>query len=522
MIIVAGEGGGSEAASLVLAALRRSVGRGQVVRRQFLEDGDIAGTAVLIASGDRLPAGLGEWLLGGARKLVVFGALPLELFDIIGLPRTDGLRPSPDLDLSESAPPHSTRESVGVVQYSRLAERLGGRAWRRPLRRYDFADEWNNLGYGAVTCDGSMWSLAELLPISPDCELAALTGASGARTGSYAALFDDTAFSILWFARMTGPVDSFEWCLVENFISSHRAEDLPVQPVLSEIPADHDAVVTMRLDCDEDIESARELWSAYCTWKVPFSLAVHTSLLSEGTQFPLLTDVLGSGGSILSHSATHARNWGGDYEAALSEARDSAERLERATGRRPRYAVSPFHQTPPYALSALAASGYKGCVGGNIAAHPAFNLARGGVVANLPDDFVGHTQQCMLHGDCLGDNEDPIAVYREAFDLAFESRSIFAYLDHPFSARYQYGWRDEQSRVDAHRMLLDHIAERATAPLYLSMDATLDFLVRKSQVEVTSTQMGYEVHLAAAAEDGPRLCAEYCGARIELRDGKLL
>jgi hypothetical protein len=307
--------------------------------------------------------------------------------------------------------------------------------------------------------------------------------------------------------------------LVENFLSSHRADELSAQPILTEIPFGHDVTVTMRLDCDEDIESARVLWNGYRRWGIPLSLAVQTSLLAQHVHVPLLTDVLSSGGSILSHSTSHIANWGGSYPAALEEAVVSATLLEKATGRRPRFAVSPFHQTPHYALKALHSAGYEGCIGGNIASDPAFNLARGGSLADLPDGFVGHTQQCMLHGDCMLNGDDPMATYRQAFDLALETRSIFAYLDHPLSARYNYGWSDEEARIEAHRMLLDYIAATARAPAYLSTDATLDFLIRKSRLSVIGRKGGFVFEKVPNGGNGQRLCVEFRGELVEIVEG---
>jgi hypothetical protein len=86
----------------------------------------------------------------------------------------------------------------------------------------------------------------------------------------------------------------------------------------------------------------------------------------------------------------------------------------------------------------------------------------------------------MLHGDCLLSDGDPLAVSKQAFDLAMASKTLFGYLDHPFSARYQYGWSDESSRIAAHRELVGHIRSVAKKPLFLSEDRALDFISRKA------------------------------------------
>lgn len=125
----------------------------------------------------------------------------------------------------------------------------------------------------------------------------------------------------------------------------------------------------------------------------------------------------------------------------------------------------------------------------------------------------------MLHGDCLSRGDDPIAPFRQAFDLAYDSASLFGYLDHPFSARYQYGWADEFTRIAAHLALIDHIAHRARRPLFLNEDTALDLLSRKARIGVTRTATGFAVALPPAGDNAPRLVAEFRGQRIVLHDG---
>jgi hypothetical protein len=290
--------------------------------------------------------------------------------------------------------------------------------------------------------------------------------------------------AVLWFNRTVGPCDSFEWRIVENFLSSYRAADLPCHPVLSEIPWGFDAAITSRLDCDEDVESARSLFQAYQRMGVPFSLAVHTQNLAVEGHYAILRDLLADGGAVLSHTATHAPNWGGSYAAALHEGLSSAQLIEQGIGQRPRYAVSPFHQTPPYALQGLSDAGYAGCIGGIIRNDPEFVLARGGSLADLPPGFVGHSQQCMLHGHSMLAEGDPLAIFKQAFDLAFETRTLFGYLDHPFSPRYAYGWSDEVARAAVHEEFVAYIRARTVKPLFMNEEAAMDFLRVRALTQV--------------------------------------
>lgn len=511
-----------EAGRYVTAAMRRSVSRTQA---QPVSLGALRSAApdmvVAIDAPDEWGGELLEWLRARPRKLMLFGRVPASLTSYLGCHPADLPETWPAVARSEPAPSGEARESRGVVHYGARARLLGADAWRRPLERFDFTDEWNNLGYGAIRGDGSIWSLTRAVHVAPEVELAALT-VDGAQVCSYAALADTEQTSLLWFNRAVGPCDSFEWRVVEAFVSGYRHDKLPCCPVLSEIPAGFDAAITSRLDCDEDVESARPLWQAYQRLGVPFTLAVHTRNLDDAGHHQILRELLADGGAVLSHTATHAPNWGGSYEAALGEGRQSAARIHDVTGRTVRYAVSPFHQSPPYALRALADAGYDGCVGGIIRNDPEFVIARGGALADVPEGFIGHSQQCMLHGDCMLRDGDALAVFKQAFDLAYATRTLFGYLDHPFSPRYQYGWPDERSRIDAHEQFIAYIRAKAEKPLFMHEEAALDFVRFRAAARVMGEQGAFRIDLPSGDAMPLALAVEFRGNCVAVDTGALL
>lgn len=509
MIGVAADSGRAGICSLVVAALQRSVG---IPLAQPSALSDAQDIALLIDPPDEWHASLARWLASRPRKLLIFGRLTRGFQEIAGARAVTPTDPGKAACLPASR--GRPAQSQAVVRYGARASQLAGSAWERPLRRYDFADEWNNLGYGAVGVGSGDWDCRGSVKLDDVHELAVLEP-SGA---SYAGLVDRAGWSMLWVDRPAGFIDSFEWRLVENFLSRHRAGELPTVPVLSEIPFGHDAAVTMRLDCDESIQSARPLIEAYRGWDVPPSVAILTRELAD-TDRTMLAEVVQAGGSVLSHSATHADQWGGSYEAALFEAAASGQRLESVSGERPRYAVSPFHASPDYALRALQQAGYAGCIGGRITDAPAFNLARGGRVHGLPPTFVGHSQQCMLHGDCLVDGPDPLATYKRAFDAAYETRTLFGYLDHPFSPRYQYGWSSESERVAMHGELIGYIRRRAEQPMFLGEDAAMDFLGRRQRTDIRRDGTGWIVAAMEQPPGAPEVAVEHRGETIRLSGG---
>ncbi|OWJ63033.1 polysaccharide deacetylase family protein [Paraburkholderia caledonica] len=518
-----------------LAAVQRSVSatQAQAISRSLLRDmaPDIV---VAVDTPDGWSADLIAWLRARPRKLIVFGNMPIALGDFLGYERADTVAQfAADLaaaSRSEAAPSGAPRESAAVVRYSALAQTLGGQTWHRPFERFDFADEWNNLGFGAIRGDGSIWAVGKPVQVPAEAELAAVF-VGGTRQFSYAALTDAGASSVLWFNRPVGPCDSFEWRLVENFLSGYGADTLPCQPVLSELPWGYDAAITSRLDCDEGVESARPLWQAYRRLGVPFTLAVHTQNLNRPEQHDILRELVAdrTQGAVLSHTATHAPNWGGTYDNAVAEGMQSAALLEAATGVPVRYAVSPFHQSPPYAMRGLADAGYEGCIGGIIRNDPEFLTARGGALAGMPAGFVAHSQQCMLHGDCMLNQGDPLAIFKQAFDYAYSTNTLFGYLDHPFSERYSYGWRDETQRIDAHETLIAYIRSKAQKPLFLHEEAALDFLAFRSLAQVVGDGGEFRVltpgarEAASATASTPlTLGVEFRGAHVPVQPGKAL
>ena len=306
------------------------------------------------------------------------------------------------------------------------------------------------------------------------------------RLGTAVALHDTPSGSVLWFARPVGPVDGQDWAVMEAFISRHRAGELPCRPYLRGIPHGFAAGVTTRLDCDEDIASARPLFELYQARGFPLSLAIKTDQVETPEHLALLRDVRKAGGSILSHSVTHAPHWGGSSESTEREARDSKTCLEHTLpGLTVRHAVSPFHQNPAYVPQALANAGYEGFVAGSIAWDPEYLLARAGVPPFAPPSMVSHSQSCMLHGDCMLADGDPLRVFKQAFLLARDSGEFFGYLDHPFSDRYSYGWLDEATRLEMHARYLDFIVEAAASePLFVNEETCLDFVAQKAAAEI--------------------------------------
>lgn len=419
------------------------------------------------------PASGKDFRPGRKQKILVFGspvsdaapALPAQL----GLGADASL---PSLAGKDACMPCTAANAYTLSQaYFGYAEHeltaaLTPELRRRPFTRFDFTDEWNNLGFGRIRTDDSLWAVKGGMRVAGAVELAGiwLDGLSKdpVYAGAYLALLDLPEASVLWCARPVGPVDSVEWSVIERFVCDWRAGDLPCFPCVRQTPFGCKAVVTMRLDCDEDISSARDLFEWYADEGIPFSLAVKTGLPMSDAHMALLRDVLAAGGTLLSHSHTHPYDWGATAEEALAEATASRRWFQVAWPHlaAPVLAVSPFHSNPPYAMQALEQAGFTGVVSGIIHNDPEYLLGRAGIVPFTEGKLVSISQQSMLHGDCYRQQGNRVDVHVQAFEAQYAARGIFGYLDHPFSERYQYGWESRAQRLAAHQRLLASVRSR--------------------------------------------------------------
>ncbi len=456
-------------------------------------------------------------------KVIVFGKLPASLAHFLGATVTPVSADMKAAALCEPAKTYQYSESAGAIVYKRTLRANGGHPTLplRALVRFDFTNEWNNLGFGAITADDSIWAISQKVDISGQSAIAALIVGDEVLS-AYAGLWDFPQASLLWFNRAVGPVDSYEWYLVEQFIAEYRFDDIPALPVISEIPYGYESAITMRLDCDEDIESARSLGNAYQEKNIPFSLALHAAVLSDVNQHQYPKEVLQTGGAILSHTLTHAPNWGGSEDAAKHEGNESARIIHETIGVKPRYAVSPFHHTPGYARKGLADSGYQGCVGGIISNDPDFVMARAGRPPHSQQGFIGHTQQCMLHGDCMLEDGDALAIFKRAYEQSKISKAFFGYLDHPFSPRYQYGWHTEEQRIGAHLEFIEYIQKSSNKPLFLNQNDALDFLRRKSTIRIRELNRQLHVNSSEIENNELKICIQYGANQYPLSAGGVI
>jgi hypothetical protein len=490
-IVVLSRADDTYARAIVTAAMERSFTASQIENADYEEFHGRSRAVVLISPTDaELP--ILSHVLEFRGKALVLGRVGQAVAEGLGLNILENGVPDPAWARVAVDPTEPFNASPATIRYGQ--EHSLGRAAVvavRPLVRYDFADEWNNLGYGSIICDGDSWSLSCAVDCPEAVCIGSIESAEGVMLSAYIAVTDSERGAALWVNRTVGPVDSTEWHIVEEFWGNYRSDELPCYPYLNEIPLGYQGAVTMRLDCDQGVESARPLFDLYSSVGLPFSVALLTSLPVGQADLRLLREIVGRGGAILSHSVNHYPNWGGSYGTALQEAVASRAWIQRNLPEAGPglYAVSPFHQNPPYAVNALADGGYEGFIGGTIHNDPEFLLGRAGRVPFAKKRMVSHSQQCMLHGDCYHRYGRSLYHYEESFSLHLRAGAIFGYLDHPFGPEYAYGWDSERERLEVHEKFLEHIL--AVEGLWWCSPAEcLDFLVQRDSARLWITDSG--------------------------------
>jgi hypothetical protein len=349
--------------------------------------------------------------------------------------------------------------------------------------RFDFTDEWNNLGFGVIRNDSSRWAIS--LNNTEHLKLTHVLGVvcdkNEKHICDYCGVKEVDGVATLWFNREAGPVDGLDNYLIEDFLMNYKTNEFGSEPILSEIPYGYKSAVTMRIDCDEDIASGTDLFNLYKNMNVPFSMAIKTSLEFNNANIKAMHDVIKAGGAVVSHSHTHAPNWGGSLEQAKWEAETARNRLKEVlpSDYTYDYVVSPFHQNPQYAVKGLVDAGIKGFVGGIIKNDPEYLQARAGYVST-GENIITHSQQCMLHGDCFHDTG--LRIYKESFSNHYKTNTFFGFLDHPFS-KYKYGWNTEEERVGAHKDFLKFIKSHDDV-WYANLIDAMNFLWVKSNTNI--------------------------------------
>ncbi len=384
---------------------------------------------------------------------------------------------------------------------------------KRYFERYDFLKEWNNMGYGKIDLKDKFLGISQSIELKKKNQIAYISDKKNNVYGSYVGLWKNKK-CVLWFNRRCGPFDSFEWRLIENFVSNLNYDNFKCIPNILEIPYKYEGVATARLDCDENISSAKFLCNQYFKKKIPISLAIVTNLLEDKKNIELPTKVLRKRGSILSHSKSHPNNWGGNIKRATWEAIESRNDIYRHLKIVCRYAVSPFHENPRFVNRILKKAGYKGLASGIIKNDPLMLISRAGKLFNESKSFISLSQQCMLHGDIIKSKKDLKKIFKTV-NIFKKSNMIFGYLDHPFSKRYKYGWPNEKFRYLIHMELIKFLKKKKFK--FLSLNRVMDFILQKQMIKIKVKEHSINYTLDHL-KDNLSYALEYKDKKYELKN----
>ncbi|NOR54961.1 MAG: hypothetical protein GQ531_02015 [Sulfurovum sp.] len=418
-------------------------------------------------------------------KVLIFGKISENLAEILGLELQVNKMKLADItfdhDNEEDKSAYKIRYDLEhpLCKHTSLEERY--------FYRFDFTNEWNNLGYGAITTDDGIWSVSNSLNALNTTSIATIYKASEEES-VFISLKDFESASVLFVNREIGTIDGLDWVIVEDFLSRYRVDHLPCLPLVCDIPDGYNLVASSRLDCDQSIINTKPVVDLYKKYNINISLGISTGINIDTTDIEHLNTFYDNGGAVLSHTINHHEYWGENYTVAYDEAQGSKLWLEENIIHleKLKYAVSPFHSNKPYSIQALQDAGYEGFISGIIHNDPEYLMATSGVVPFVKESIITHSEQCMLHGDCYHRNNNSLEVYKQSFQNHYRGKKIFGYLDHPFGD-YDYGWKSEEERLSVHEAFIKYI-NTFEGVKWMTSTEILDFVVDKSsiQLEITS------------------------------------
>ena len=423
-------------------------------------------------------------------KIILFGDLNSEIKTLFDLKEINKL----DFEIIEAANQKTFKESKERIYYNseipylpKFIKEIEG----RPISRFDFQREWNNHYYGHIDDLDSERNLS-IKGVINDKNYVAYVKVNSHKIPLISEFTINTN-KIIWVNRNIGLIDLPEWKIIENFVSNFNDNELPCLPFITELKKSEKGLITMRLDCDENIDSAMNIFELYKSKNIPFSLALTTKLLENKTKIPILPKlVLENNGNLLSHSHTHPKDWGESSKNIKKEITFSKALIEKTYGTKVDLAVSPFHHLNKLTIKLLYENNFKGIIAGISSSHHKFLYMKGGQYS-INNNLIIHSQQCMLHGDCINKNRS-IKEYFKSIKLLSNLKYSFGYLDHPISERYDYGWGNKENQVSAHKQIINFCFKNSIniisqAELFKRLKAKDDlkiFLVKKNGKEFIS------------------------------------
>lgn len=242
----------------------------------------------------------------------------------------------------------------------------------------------------------------------------------------------ESAISVLFETFITTKVDSQDKCVMPILLESFLPKEF--------------AIISPRLDCDEAIKSANLLYDFYSSNSINLNLAITTNqdFTKDVKQF--INEVEISGGTISNHSHEHKIFWGTNNDEFQNDFNKSKEIISINSQSKSVTCVAPFHQSNEKLLRLLNKNRVQLLITGNAKYSQEHMASIGGEISSGLNIYI-HSQQCMLHGNSWPEFKQ---IYFKSFMLNAKRQTIFGYLDHPISERYDYDWGSDQNQLNAH------------------------------------------------------------------------
>ena len=444
-----------EVESLILESFKRSFTSSQINSKKSFHKKYPGIHVFLECTSDKTTNNLKEILKFKNNKIILNGKLNKWIQKLLNIKISGEKFPH-----DEPYPANSSSYSVSknYLKYNfkfKYLKPLLGLIKQRPIWRYDFELEWNNSFSGNIIDKNDILNLSHNCSINYDNNVVYILDSNGDKIPLIAEFFINKNI-IIWVNRNLSLIDLPEWKIIEEFISNGYFNKYPCIPYVSEFSCKENGYITMRLDCDEDIESARQIYNLYKQYDLPISLAITTNQIENKNNITTLPlEVYDYGGTILNHSHSHPINWGGTKDIIGEEIKLSTNLIKQTFNINTEYAVSPFHHLTIEAIEVLNEQNYKGVVAGICSSHHEFLIIKGGSISDKLNILL-HSQQCMLHGDCLTSTRS-IDDYLKNFYLFSKIGYSTGFLDHPISQRYDYGWNNNQRQINAHKKIIEYL-----------------------------------------------------------------
>ncbi len=472
--------------SLILESFKRSFTSSQINEYEYFQQNNSGIHVYLECTSDYATNNLKEILKGNNNKIILNGKLnkwiqKLLKIKILG-DKFPHEKPRPANSLSPSLSKTTLKHNYKIKYLKEISELLKD----RPIWRYDFELEWNN------SFSGNIIDKNEILNLSHYCynfdsknNVVYIFNSNKEKIPLISEFFINQNI-LIWVNRNLSLIDIPEWKIIEEFISNGYFNKYPCIPYVSEFSSKENGVITMRLDCDEDIESARKIYDLYKQYDLPISLAITTNQIeSKESITSLPNEVYDYGGTILNHSHSHPINWGGTKDNIHQEIELSTKLIKKNFNINTEYAVSPFHHLTTEAIEVLNEQNYKGVVSGICSSHHEFLIMKGGSI-NENLNIILHSQQCMVHGDCITDKRS-IDDYLNNFYLFSQIGYSMGFLDHPISKRYDYGWNKQQRQINAHKQIIEYLLLKDIS--FISQKEIFERLKAKDELNIEILQI---------------------------------